>query len=179
MNAEGGTENFHFTTKETHSSLYQYFKMIQGIYRPKSKFFLRAESFYNVASEIDELYKNDPLLNKTYGGSLHECSHGESFMQLVMNRFTENGLYILDEPEAALSPSRQLAFMVLMHDLVKKGSQFLICTHSPIILSYQDAIIYDLNQNFQKVSFQDTEIYQLYKMILDDPQRIQYHLFNE
>lgn len=84
MNTEGGTENFHFSTKETHSCLYQYLKVIQGFHRPQTRFFLRAESFYNVASEIDELYKNDLTLNYTYGGSLHKCSHGEAFMRLFM-----------------------------------------------------------------------------------------------
>lgn len=180
MNAEGGTENFHFHTKDTHSSLYRYLKVAKGVRRPQTRFFLRAESFYNVASEIDEIAAEDSRMYLNYGGkSLHQCSHGESFMQLMLSRFSKNGLYILDEPEAALSPSRQLALLVLIHDLVKQGSQFLISTHSPILLSYHNAIIFDLNQYFKKVCFQETEIYQTYKLVLDNPEGIQYYLFEE
>ena len=180
MNAEGGTENFHFQTKATHSSLYQYLKVGKGIRRPQTRFFLRAESFYNVASEIDEIGDEDSTMYDSYGGkSLHQSSHGESFMQLMMNRFSKNGLYILDEPEAALSPSRQLALLVLIDDLVKEGSQFIISTHSPILLSYHDCMIYDLNHDFEKITFKETDIYQLYKLVLDNPEGMQYHLFKE
>ena len=180
LNAEGGTENFHFHTQETHSQLYQYLKVSKGILRPQTKFFLRAESFYNVASEIDSIAADDSVMYKGYGGkSLHDCSHGESFMQLMMSRFSKHGLYLLDEPEAALSPSRQLALLVLIDDLVKGGSQFIISTHSPILLSYRDALIYDLNHNFQKVNFKDTDIYQTYKLVLDNPEGMQHHLFDD
>lgn len=180
LNAEGGTENFHFQTMNTHSQLYQFMKVSKGTRKPQTKFFLRAESFYNVASEIDEIGKEDSRMYNAYGGkSLHQYSHGESFMELMMNRFSKNGLYILDEPEAALSPSRQLALLVLIHDLVQAGSQFIISTHSPILLSYKDAIIYDLNHDFQKTHFRETEIYQMYKLVLDNPEGMQYHLFEE
>lgn len=180
LNAEGGTENFQFQTRDTHSQLYEYLKIAKGIRRPETKFFLRAESFYNVASEIDEIAAEDSRMYNSYGGkSLHKSSHGESFMQLMMNRFSKNGLYILDEPEAALSPSRQLALLVLIHDLVKQGAQFIISTHSPILLSYKDAVIYDLNHDFQRIQFKETEIYQMYKLVLDNPEGMQYHLFHE
>ncbi|WP_028041956.1 AAA family ATPase [Candidatus Stoquefichus massiliensis] len=180
MNAEGGTENFQFQTMNTHSDLYQYMRISKGVRRPQTKFFLRAESFYNVASEIDEIGREDSRMYNAYGGkSLHQCSHGESFMQLMMNRFSGNGLYILDEPEAALSPSRQLSLLVLIDDLVKAGSQFIVSTHSPILLSYKDAMIYDLNHDFEKTAFKETDIYQLYKLVLDNPEGMQYHLFNE
>ena len=96
----------------------------------------------------------------------------------MMNRFSKKGLYILDEPEAALSPSRQLALLVLIDDLVKEGSQFIISTHSPILLSYRDGIIYDLNSYFQKVEFKETDIYQTYKLVLDNPEGMQHHLFD-
>lgn len=180
LNAEGGTQNFHFHTHETHSNLYQYLKVSKGIQQPQTKFFLRAESFYNVASELDEMAKEDFNTFYSYGGtSLHACSHGESFMRLVMNRYGEKGLYILDEPEAALSPSRQLALLILIDDLVERGSQFIISTHSPILLSYQKGVIYDLNHHFYKVSFRDTDIYQTYKLVLDNPERMQYLLFEK
>ena len=149
------------------------------MYKPQTKFFLRAESFYNVATEIDQIADEDSRMYNGYGGkSLHACSHGESFMQLMMNRFSQNGLYILDEPEAALSPSRQLALLVLIDDLVQAGSQFIISTHSPILLSYRDGIIYDLNSYFQKVTFKETDIYQTYKLVLDNPEGMQHHLFD-
>lgn len=179
LNAEGGTENFYFHTAETHSGLHHYLKISKGVYKPQTKFFLRAESFYNVVTEIDQIADEDSRMYNGYGGkSLHACSHGESFMQLMMNRFSQNGLYILDEPEAALSPSRQLALLVLIDDLVKAGSQFIISTHSPILLSYRDGIIYDLNSYFQKVTFKETDIYQTYKLVLDNPEGMQHHLFD-
>ena len=179
LNAEGGTENFYFHTAETHSGLHHYLKVSKGVYKPQTKFFLRAESFYNVATEIDQIADEDSRMYNGYGGkSLHVCSHGESFMQLMMNRFSQNGLYILDEPEAALSPSRQLALLVLIDDLVQAGSQFIISTHSPILLSYRDGIIYDLNSYFQKVTFKETDIYQTYKLVLDNPEGMQHHLFD-
>ena len=180
LNAEGGTQNFHFHTKETHSNLYQYLKVVKGTHQPQTKFFLRAESFYNVASQLDKIADEEAGVYDSYGGtSLHACSHGESFMQLMMNRFGEKGLYILDEPEAALSPSRQLALLVLIDELAEKGSQFILSTHSPILLSYQKGIIYDLNHDFHKVSLRDTEIYQTYKLVLDNPERMQYLLFGK
>lgn len=180
LNAEGGTQNFLFQTASTHSDLYRYLKIIRGFRRPETKFFLRAESFYNVATELEMLNEVQSGAFDSYGGkSLHQSSHGESFMQLMTNRFSKNGLYLLDEPEAALSPSRQLALLILIHDLVKEGSQFIISTHSPILLSYREGIIYDLNRHFQKTKFKDTEIYQTYKLVLDDPESMQHHLLDD
>lgn len=180
LNAEGGTQNFNFYTKQTHSDLYKYFKVIKGVRKPQTKFFLRAESFYNVASYMDEMAKDDVWTYYSYGHtSLHECSHGESFMQVMTNRFSPNGLYILDEPEAALSPMRQLSLLVLIHDLSLAGSQFIISTHSPILLSYRDGVIYDLDHHFEKVDFKETNIYQTYQLVLDNPEGMRHHLFDE
>ena len=149
LNPEGGTQNFSFSTFDDYSNLYKYLRISKfGI--PKTKFFLRAESFYNVATNIDENRHNGPL-NLSYGGSLHECSHGESFIQLIQNRFTDHGLYILDEPEAALSPSRQMALLCLIDDLVKEGSQFIIATHSPILIAYNKGKILNLNDSFNEI----------------------------
>lgn len=113
-----------------------------------------------------------------YGGNLHECSHGESFIKLIQNRFTEKGLYILDEPEAALSPSRQLSLLCFIDDLVKEGSQFIIATHSPILISYRDGEILNLNDRFKKIKYEDTEIYKTYKMYLENPYGMQQKLFD-
>lgn len=179
MPAEGGTNNFMYETKNTTSELSEYLRI--GVYRrPKTKFFLRAESFYNFSTEVERLVKEDHFwaLRSSYGGSLHECSHGESFLRLVQNRFTDHGLYILDEPEAALSPQRQLSLLCLMDQLVKEGSQFIIATHSPILISYREGEILDLNNGMKRVSYRDTDIYSLYKMYLDEPDNMQHRLFD-
>ena len=172
FNPEGGTRNFSFSTKETHSGLFQYLTLSKGIHRAKDGFFLRAESFYNVASEIDSLNEMDGQMFSFYGGkSLHQYSHGESFLTLVKERFGENGLYILDEPEAALSPTGQFAFLSAMANLVKKNSQFLIATHSPILLCFPESVIYQLSDSgMEQVSYDQTEHYQLTRRFLENPE---------
>lgn len=177
--AEGGTQNFRYETNNTTSELSKYLSV--GIYnKPKMKFFLRAESFYNFSSEVERLVEEDGFcgLYDSYGGNLHKCSHGESFINLVKNRFTDHGLYILDEPEAALSPQRQLTLLCLIDELVKCGSQFIIATHSPILISYRVGKILDLNDNFKEIDYKDTEIYSLYKRYLDDAYGMQEKMFD-
>lgn len=170
---EGGTQNFSYDTNDTSSELYKYLR-ITNIYKPKMKFFLRAESFYNFSSEIENLVKSGYVsLYKYYGGDLHKCSHGESFLKVIQNRFTDHGLYILDEPEAALSAQSQLSLLCLIDDLVKQGSQFIIATHSPILISYRNAKILDLNNGLEEVKYQDTDIYQLYKLYMNNPEAMQ------
>ena len=180
MPSEGGTQNFTYSTKNTTSVLSDYLRIIT-FNSPKTKFFLRAESFYNFSTEVQRLVEEDGYYNlyKSYGGNLHECSHGESFIKLVKNRFTDNGLYILDEPEAALSPQSQLTLLCLIDELVKKGSQFIIATHSPILISYRDGVILDLNNNFKKTKYEETSIYLLYKRYLDDALNMQNKLFDD
>lgn len=177
--AEGGTENFLYETKNTTSNLSDYLRVIKNN-KAKSKFFLRAESFYNFSSEVQNLVENNGYIKlyKSYGGNLHECSHGESFLRLVQNRFSDHGLYILDEPEAALSPQRQLSLLCLIDQLAKEGSQFIIATHSPILISYRDGKILDLNNNFSEIKYKDTDIYSLYRMYLDDPDGMQHKMFD-
>ena len=134
FNAEGGSRNFNFGTRASHSALHQFVRPIRSASRAKDGYFLRAESHFNVATQVEELGVSG------YGDvSLHEQSHGESFFALLDNRFWGEGLYILDEPEAALSPNRQLSFLVRMHELIAQKSQFIIATHSPIILGYPNA----------------------------------------
>ena len=154
LNAEGGSKNFNFATKITHSQLHQKILLRKGVKKPKDTYFLRAESFYNVASNIEELG-----IEEFYGDkSLHAQSHGESFMSLFLHRFKANVFYILDEPEAALSPTRQLAFLSRLHQLVEEGSQFIIATHSPIILAYPKARIYKIDENgITDVEYEETE----------------------
>jgi len=174
FNPEGGSKNFNFATKETHSPLCEALKLIKGIHLPKDSYFLRAESYYNVASEIEKLDSEGmwPPIIASYGGiSLHEQSHGESFFSLFLHRFRGNGLYILDEPEAALSPQRQLAFLVRLHELVGQNSQFIIATHSPILLSYPHAKIIEISENgFKEICYRDSEHYTLYKQFLENPE---------
>lgn len=173
FNAEGGSRDFVFSTKRTHSDLCDFIIPIRTI-PPKDGFFLRAESFYNTASYLDE---NSTM--KRYGGvSFHEQSHGESFLSLVTNRFEGNGLYIMDEPEAALSPQRLLTLLVMMDELVKKSSQFIIATHSPIIMAFPGADIIQFSENgMERVSYNETESYRITKQFMDDPERMIKYLF--
>ncbi|NLO40614.1 MAG: AAA family ATPase [Ruminiclostridium sp.] len=183
FNAEGGTRNFNFASRETHSCLNQYIKLTKGPFRPRDGFFFRAESFYNVATNIDDLDNIpafSPPLKYSYGGvSLHEMSHGESFFAVFLNRFSGNGLYILDEPEAALSPNRQMAMISRMHQLANQNSQFIIATHSPIIMAYPDAFIYKVDEGYKRVEYQETEHYQVTRTFLNDPERMLNILMNE
>ncbi|MCI8777854.1 MAG: AAA family ATPase [Bacilli bacterium] len=180
LNAEGGTQNFDFHTKDTHSSLSRYITVAK-YGKPKTKFFLRAESFYNFQTEMQRLVEEDSFysLYNAYGGNLHECSHGESFLKLIKNRFTDHGLYILDEPEAALSPQRQMSLLCLIDDLVKNGSQFIIATHSPILISYINGKILDLNDEFKEIKYEETDIYKIYKLYLDNAYSMQEKLFKD
>ena len=179
LNPEGGSDNMAFSNYDDYSELYKYLTIIKfGI--PKTKFFLRAESFYNVATDISNNKDgNSGPLSLQYGGDLHECSHGESFLKLVENRFWDKGLYILDEPEAALSPQRQMTLLCYIHDLAKRGSQFLIATHSPILLSYKYGTIIDMNSSIAEIKYEDTEVYRIYKDFLDNPYGMQDILFED
>ncbi len=162
FNAEGGSKNFNFATRSSESDLCRCLRLVRGIRQPATGYFLRAESFFNVATEIEKIG-----VNYAYGGSLHEKSHGESFLALVENRFGPKGLYILDEPEAALSPSRQLVLLRHMHLLIQDGSQFLIATHSPILLAFPGALLYQLSETgIDKVDYEDTEHYRLTREFL-------------
>lgn len=169
FNPEGGSKNHNFKTNDTHSNLSEYIRYTRGINRPINEFFLRAESFYNLATNVDEI--SDPIFLKNYygGKSLHSQSHGESFMTLFNNRFQEKGFYILDEPEGALSPQRQMSFLIRLHQLVQENCQFIIATHSPIILSYPNAQIIQITENgLSKVNYIETEHYELYKFFLNN-----------
>lgn len=176
FNPEGGTINFNFSTRDTHSELYEHIKLIKGVKRAQDGFFLRAESFYNAASYIDEIDKDFDGLTKvigSYGGkSLHNQSHGEAFLALMLNRFGGRGLYILDEPEAALSPSRQMTMLKRIHELVQKKSQFIIATHSPIIMAYPDSVVYEINEGFKKTTFENTEHFAVMKTFLNNPEKM-------
>lgn len=144
---------------------------------PRDGFFFRAESFFNLATEIEHLDREPsgaPHIVDSYGGkSLHEQSHGESFWALVMNRFGGRGFYVLDEPEAALSPQRQLALLSRIHELANDDSQFIITTHSPILMAYPDAWVYQCSAGgIQRVLYQDTEHFQVMHDFVVNPERM-------
>ena len=176
FNAEGGTKNFSFGTRRSHSELHEYLRVAKGYKQPRDGFFLRAESFFNVATEIERLDDGPggpPIINFYGGLSLHEQSHGESFLALMTKRFGGQGIYILDEPEAALSPQRQLAVLSRIHDLVQDNSQFIIATHSPILMAYPDACIFQCSKNgVTEIAYEDTEHFRVTRDFLADPQRM-------
>lgn len=176
FNAEGGSRNFNFTTEPSHSELWQHLTLVKGRHA-EDGYFLRAESFYNVASEIDRLDRipcaGASIIGGYGGRSLHQQSHGESFLTLVQERFRGKGLYLLDEPEAALSPLRQMTLLAEMDRLVKRGSQFIIATHSPILLSFPGARVYQFSaEGIEAVDYRETEHFQLMKRFLNDPERM-------
>ncbi len=182
FNAEGGSKNFTFSTNATHSELFEHIEIAKRSYA-RDGFFLRAESLYNVATNIDDMDKEpsfDPFVIESYGGvSLHNQSHGESFLSIVQNRFFGNGMYILDEPEAALSPMRLLTLMAEINELVKKNSQFIIATHSPILLAFPDADILEFSQEgIKRVDYKDTEHYRITKRFLENPEKMMHYLFS-
>lgn len=183
FNPEGGTRNFNFSTNVSHSDLWEH--LLLGKHRfAEDGFFLRAESFYNVATNIEELDRQPagaPLIMESYGGvSLHHRSHGESFLALVQNRFGGKGVYILDEPEAALSPMKLLTLLSEIDRLVKQDSQFIIATHSPFLMAYPGTSILELSgQGIRKVPFKETEHFKLSRTFFEDPERLIGHLLKE
>jgi len=182
FNAEGGTRNFNFSTNATHSTLHQHLTLSKSSF-PKDGFFLRAESFYNAASYIDELYDAEFKAHAETGygdKSLHQQSHGESFLSLMQKRFRGNGLYLLDEPEAALSPYHLLSLMVCIRELVGQNSQFIIATHSPILIAYPGAEVLELSEEgIRSVYYKKTEHYQLTRRFLENPEKMLGYLFGD
>ena len=179
LNAEGGSRNFRFTTRATHSNLSDYVRLVRAPRRPRDSYFLRAETFYNVASAAED-YGRETAESHGGGRSPHEQSHGESFMALVLHRLGGNGLYLFDEPEAALSPTRQLALLAAMHRLVASGSQFIVATHSPILMAYPGALIYEFyEKGVRPVAYTETEHYVVTRAFLGNPERMLRNLLDE
>jgi predicted ATPase len=174
FNPEGGTRHLRFATRDTHSSLVDHIRLSKGR-RARRGYFVRAESFYNLASAVDQVQVSD-----FYGGtSLHDMSHGEAFLALAANHFRNDGLFLLDEPEAGLSPARQLSVLSLIHDAVQQGSQFVIATHSPFIMAYPQAWVYWLDSaGVRRLSYDDTEHVQITRDFLASPNRMLRHLFD-
>ncbi|MFC0273163.1 AAA family ATPase [Metabacillus herbersteinensis] len=182
FNPEGGTLNFNFTSYDSHSNLDEFIRLVKGVSRAKDHFFFRAETFYNVATNIENLDKeplSGPRIIDSFGGkSLHEQSHGESFFAAFIERFQGNGLYILDEPEAALSPLRQMSMLARINDLANQGSQFIISTHSPILMAYPNAKILQLTEEgMSESTLEDTNHYCIMKQFFENKNRLLHHLF--
>jgi predicted ATPase len=175
FNAEGGSVNFRFRTQRHEPELAQYLRLVRNPVRPRTGFFLRAESFFNVATEIERLDEEPgagPRIGPAYGPRpLHEVSHGESFLSLALHRFGPHGLYVLDEPEAAMSPTGCLALLRRFADLARAGSQFIIATHSPILMAFPGAVIYELTgEGPQKTRWDELEHVGVMREFLNRPE---------
>jgi predicted ATPase len=175
FNAEGGTRNFNFASRASHSDLYKWIRLGRGIRgkRRNDGFFMRAESFYNVATEIEK---------QGFKGydKYHSLSHGEAFLSLITDRLRGEGLYLFDEPEAALSPQRQLVFLAAMHGLIERAGQFIIATHSPIIMAYPEATIYQFSADgVREVAYRDTEHYRVTHAFLTRTEKMLQELLKE
>jgi predicted ATPase len=175
---EGGSRNFAFSTRESTSDLHRHLRLTRPPRRPRTGYFLRPESFFNVATQVEQLGAD---IAGVHGErNLHEQSHGESFQALVQNRFGRDGLYIMDEPEAALSPQGCLVLLRQIHDLVAAGGQFIIATHSPLLIAYPGATVYELGEDgIEPTPFDQAAGYQLFQLFLDAPQRFLRHLFDD
>lgn len=181
---EGGSKNIAFKTAQEHNynPAARLSDCMTLSWRKKATngYFFRAESFFNVATHIEQIAQYDQRIYDSYGGkSLHEQSHGESFLSFFKNRLGHGGFFIFDEPEAALSPQRQLSLLAIIHDLATTtDSQFIIATHSPILLAYPDATIYSCDSGtLQPIAYKDTDHYQVTKRFLDHPETFFRHLF--
>ena len=176
FNPEGGTRNYSFSTYDSHSELCNAMRLIRGYSKPGWGYFLRAESFYNVATAEDE-YSRGP------GGRpqhFHERSHGESFLAMAQSNFRGNGIYLLDEPEAALSPQRQLTLLLEIERCAREGSQFIIVSHSPILLGIPDAEILSFDEGYvHTLEYEETESYQVTKMFLENRDQMLSHLLEK
>lgn len=172
FHAEGGTRNYYFSTFDSHSELHDAIRLIKGTKKPRGDYFLRAESFYNVATRTEDYRDVVPpeIFYAKYGGkSLHEQSHGESFLALIQANFVADGIYILDEPEAALSPQRQLTLLYEIDRLARQGAQFLIASHSPILLALPGAKICSFDEGvLHPCTYEETDSYQVTEMFINN-----------
>jgi predicted ATPase len=176
FNTAGGGRNNNYDVHASESALGDFIRL-SWLPKVTNGFFLRAESFYNFASHVDEVRAFD-----SYGGrSLHKQSHGESFLSLFLNRFKGRAIYLLDEPEAALSPQRQLSFLKILHDLVSSGdSQFIIATHSPILLGYPNATILSFdNGAIKEIDYEMTDHYQITRYFLQNREKFMQEILGE
>lgn len=174
FNPEGGTKNYNFATYDSHSELYDAIRVRKGIRQAGWGYFLRAESFYNVATQEEEYSRYSPVPSE----ELHKKSHGESFLSIAQKHFKQNGLYFLDEPEAALSPQRQLTLLMEIERCAREDSQFIIVTHSPILLGLPDAEILTFDEGrIHSCNYEDTDSYRVTEMFINNREQLLKRLF--
>lgn len=178
FNAGGGSRNLQFETFATHSELASSLRL-RWTRRPAWGWFLRAETFYGMATHIHR--DNDPLWGvAALFPDLHHRSHGESFLTLIDSRMGVDGLYLLDEPESALSFHGQLKLLASMHDACADGAQYVIATHSPVLMAYPGAVIYEFDDDgVRRVDYDDVAVVGLWRSFLDEPNRFFHHLFDD
>lgn len=175
FNPEGGTKNYDFSTYDSHSELHDALRIARGFQRAGAGYFLRAESFYNVATKEME-YGDEAHPSQKY----HEKSHGESFLALAQNHLRPHGMYIFDEPEAALSPQRQLTLLMEIYECARQGSQFIIATHSPILLGIPGAQILTFDDGtIHFCEYEETDSYQITEMFINNKKQLLKRLLNE
>ncbi len=175
FNPEGGTKNYRFATYDSHSALCDALILAKGVRRPKQGYFLRAESFYNVATKEQE-YADAAHSSARY----HEKSHGESFLAVVQNDMRAEGLYLLDEPEAALSPQRQLTLLLELYRCAKAGAQFIIVSHSPLLLGMPGAAIYSFDGgHIHPCAYEATDSYIITEMFINNRDGLLHQLLDE
>ena len=175
FNPEGGTKNYIFSTYDSHSQLHEAIRVVKGYRQAKWGYFLRAESFYNVATKEEE-YADWEHPSEKY----HEKSHGESFLALAQNYLKPNGVYFFDEPEAALSPQRQLTLLMEIHACARQGSQFIIVTHSPILLGIPEAQIIAFDEEgIHEYKYEETESYMVTEMFINNREQLLRRLLSE
>lgn len=176
FNPEGGTKNYSFSTYDSHSGLYEALRLSRSVRKMRSGYFLRAESFYNVATMEEEYSKGPGGVPQHY----HMRSHGESFLAIARNHFNADGLYLLDEPEAALSPQRQLTLLLEILHCVKRGSQFIIVTHSPILLGIPDSTILSFDDGtVHPITYEETDSYRVTSLFVNNRERFLKQLLSE
>ncbi len=176
LGVQGGGSGFRDAGRSDERSLGEALTLARGARRPRTDFFLRAESMLEFASRIEAL--GDPQALAPYGGtSLHEQSHGESFLSIINHRFGPNGLYLLDEPESALSPQSLLALVARIHDLIQEGCQFVISTHAPILLALPGSRIVEVSSDgLRDVDYDDVDAVQITRLVLSDPAAMMHRL---
>lgn len=176
FNPEGGTRNYSFSTHDSHSELCNAIRLVKGARMANGGYFLRAESFYNVAT-MEEEYSRGPGGRPAH---YHEHSHGESFLQMAQNYFRPGGFYLLDEPEAALSAQRQLTLLAEIHRFAKQGAQFVIATHSPVLLALPGAEILHFDcDGIKPCTYEDTESYQVMSMFINHREQVLHKLLED
>ena len=169
FNPEGGTRNYRFSTFDSHSALFDALTVSRSPGKPGPGYFLRAESFYNVATAEEEYSRGPGGMPQHY----HEKSHGESFLSMFENSFRPGGLYLLDEPESALSPQRQLTLLMYLVRLSEQGAQFIVATHSPILLGTPGAQILCFDGGaIRPCAYEETESYRITSLFLQDRERL-------